>query len=96
MDLNNDGQIDESDISFLVEDLMATKIGDVNFDGIFDSSDLVSIFQQGQYEDGFDSNSSWSSGDWNCDGEFDTSDLVTAFRAGGFTANAIGLVRIRS
>ena len=96
MDLNNDGQIDESDISFLVEDLMATKIGDVNFDGIFDSSDLVSIFQQGQYEDGFDSNSSWSSGDWNCDGEFDTSDLVTAFRAGGFTANAIGLVRIHS
>lgn len=53
--------------------------GDSNQDGVFDSSDLVSIFQQGEYEDGIRWNSTFEEGDWNGDGEFDSSDLVFAF-----------------
>ena len=37
--------------------------GDANRDGYFDSSDLVAVFQQGEYEDGIAENSSWTEGD---------------------------------
>jgi hypothetical protein len=63
--------------------------GDANLDGIFNSSDLVQIFQRGQYEDGRTGNSGWAEGDWNCDGEFNSSDLVLAFQTGGYTAASI-------
>ncbi len=59
-------------------------VGDANLDGVFDSSDLVRVFQRGEYEDGRDKNSSWHSGDWNCDDEFDSSDIVEAFEQAGF------------
>ena len=58
--------------------------GDANGDGVFDSSDLVLVFQQAEYEDGIAGNSTWEDGDWNGDGEFDTSDLVAAFKLGLF------------
>ena len=58
--------------------------GDANLDGEFNSTDLVRVFQAGEYEDAIESNSAWSDGDWNGDGEFDTSDLVVAFQAGYF------------
>ena len=60
--------------------------GDANLDGGFDSSDLVAVFQTGEYEDGIAGNSVWADGDWNGDGEFDSSDIVTAFQAGRYTA----------
>ena len=63
-------------------------IGDVNNDGRFNSSDLVAVFQSGQYEDDLEDNSTFASGDWNGDGEFTTSDLVAAFTAGTYSANA--------
>jgi hypothetical protein len=56
--------------------------GDANFDNEFNSSDLVLIFQEGQYEDDRPGNSTWRSGDWNGDSEFDSGDLVTAFQGG--------------
>ena len=59
-------------------------IGDANLDGNFTSSDLVHVFQAGEFEDGLTGNSDWSDGDWNGDGEFDTSDLVLAFQEGKF------------
>ena len=55
-------------------------VGDVNGDGLFDSSDLVSVFQRGEYEDDLLGNSSWFDGDWTGDAEFSTSDLVLAFQ----------------
>jgi hypothetical protein len=58
--------------------------GDANIDGVFDSGDLVQVFQVGQYEDGIAGNSSWSDGDWNNDLEFDTNDLVVAFQDGHY------------
>ena len=54
--------------------------GDATGDGRFDSTDLIQVFRLGQYEDGIDDNSDWTSGDWDGDQEFSTSDLVWAFR----------------
>jgi hypothetical protein len=83
-DLTKDNVVDRADLSFLVQNLMNTTFGDANLDGIFDSSDLVFIFQMGEYEDAISLNSTWSDGDWNCDGEFSSADLVTAFQAGRY------------
>lgn len=69
--------------------MRATSYGDANLDGVFDSSDLVTVFAAGQYEDGLPSNSGWASGDWNGDQEFDSSDLVWVFQEGGYR-NAAG------
>ena len=84
LDLNGDGLTDVADVRTQVQDLMHTKIGDVNLDGVFNSSDLVLVFQRGEYEDAIVGNSSWADGDWNCDGEFSSSDFVFAFEAGGY------------
>ena len=37
--------------------------GDSNRDGFFDSTDLVQVFQAGEYEDGIPLNSTWETGD---------------------------------
>jgi hypothetical protein len=62
--------------------------GDSNGDGRFDSSDLVQVFQRGQYEDNILGNSTWEDGDWDGDGDFTTSDLVFAFTAGTYQSAA--------
>ena len=59
-----------SDLDYLIKTFMSTFKGDANLDGIFNSSDLVSVFQAGQYEDDIPQNSNWATGDWNADGEF--------------------------
>ena len=55
-------------------------VGDSNDDGIFNSADLVKIFQVGEYEDDIVGNSTFDDGDWIGDGEFTTADLVFAFQ----------------
>jgi hypothetical protein len=67
---------------------LVPKIGDANDDGIFDSSDLVAVFQAGEYEDGIPQNSTFAEGDWNGDREFDSGDLVLAFQAGTYVSAA--------
>ncbi len=59
--------------------------GDANHDGGFDSSDLITVFQTGEYEDDIEDNSVWEEGDWNGDGDFNSSDLVVAFKTGRYT-----------
>jgi hypothetical protein len=66
----------------------ARKVGDSNGDGIFNSSDLIVVFQAGEYEDGVPQNSTFEEGDWNGDHEFDSSDLVLAFQAGTYVPAA--------
>jgi hypothetical protein len=62
--------------------------GDVNIDGVFNSGDLVHVFQVGEYEDAIAGNSTWSDGDWTNDNEFDSSDLVAAFQQGNYVEAA--------
>jgi hypothetical protein len=83
-DMNQDGQVTLADRSFWVTDLKNSWIGDADLDGEFSSSDLVEVFQSGQYEDAIPGNSSWSTGDWDGDAEFGSSDLVAAFQGGGY------------
>ncbi|MCA9212180.1 MAG: lamin tail domain-containing protein [Planctomycetales bacterium] len=83
-DLTGDGNTDGNDVARLLAVGLSSVVGDVNSDGIFDSADLVKLFQVREYEDGIDGNSLWSEGDWNCDGDFSSADLVVAFQAGTY------------
>jgi hypothetical protein len=83
-DLNQDGVANQADVKFLVNDILNTYFGDVDLDGEFNSSDLIAVFQLGQYEDDVALNSSWIGGDWDGDQEFTTVDFVIAFQDGGF------------
>ncbi|MCA9152365.1 MAG: thioredoxin domain-containing protein [Planctomycetales bacterium] len=56
--------------------------GDANFDGVFDSADLVQVFQAGKFET--EQAAEWSEGDWDHNGFFNTSDLVAAFQLGRY------------
>jgi hypothetical protein len=85
-DLTRDGQVDPEDQEFLIRDVLQTTRGDANLDGRFDSRDLITIFQAGEYEDAMPGNSGWQAGDWNCDGEFTSADLVAALADGGYEA----------
>ncbi|MCA9168661.1 MAG: pentapeptide repeat-containing protein, partial [Planctomycetales bacterium] len=82
--VSNDADVDTADLGMWVHDLKHTWFGDANLDGGFNSSDLVIIFQAGEYEDEVENNSTWATGDWNADGDFTTSDLVVAFQDGGY------------
>ena len=68
--------------------LQASIPGDSNRDGIFNSSDLVLVFQAGRYEDKIEGNASFEEGDWNADGDFDSSDLVFAFQEDNYVSGA--------
>lgn len=85
-DLNGDTKVDEEDRVRWVEGEMKTYFGDSNLDGLFSTTDLVTVFQAGQYEDALPANSTWATGDWNGDGEFASNDLVLVFQHGGFEA----------
>ncbi|MEZ6117032.1 MAG: carboxypeptidase-like regulatory domain-containing protein [Pirellulaceae bacterium] len=63
--------------------------GDSNHDGIFNLTDLLVVFQAGEYEDGVMNNSTFEEGDWNGDGDFTSSDLVLALQAGTFVPTAL-------
>jgi hypothetical protein len=78
-DLNNSGTVDSSDVTFLLQDVLGTRIGDANLDGSVDASDF-NIWNQNR----FGHCSSWATGDFNGDGSADVSDfnlwLVNRFR----------------
>ncbi len=91
IDLDTDGDIDVLWAAFSVGKITWNEnrlTGDSNDDGFFDSSDLVAVFQQGEYQDDVAGNSTFDNGDWNLDGEFDSSDLAFAFEAGHYEAAA--------
>ncbi len=62
--------------------LMAGVAGDANLDGVFDSEDIIQVFQSGKYETG--ESATWGEGDWDDDGYFDTGDLLSAFQNGAY------------
>ena len=83
-DVNKDGDVDQDDRTTWVKEIRRTFFGDSNLDLEFNSSDFVTVFQKGEYEDELEANSVWETGDWNGDREFDSSDFVRAFQDGGF------------
>lgn len=87
-DWNQDGFWDVADLREMTH-RMGAAAGDSNFDDVFNSTDLVLVFQAGEYEDSQLRNSSWATGDWNCDGEFDSSDFVEAFQYGNYQRDAL-------
>jgi hypothetical protein len=87
-DLTGDGLVNVADRDEMVTGILRTSYGDSNLDRLFNSSDLVKVFQAGKYEDGVAGNAGWAEGDWNGDGDFTTADLVLAFQSGGYVAGA--------
>ena len=85
-DLSADGAVDIDDLRVWIEEVRGSYFGDANLDGEFNSSDFISVFRGGQYEDGVSNNSNWTTGDWNGDFEFDTRDFLIAFQAAGYEA----------
>jgi hypothetical protein len=89
-DLNVSGKVEPADLSYLLFSWIEVAVGDSNVDGQFNSSDLVTAFAAGEYEDSVELNSLWTSGDWNGDREFDSQDLVFAFQMGDYESSASG------
>lgn len=85
-DVNQDGRVNTADIQQYVEspDILNTYLGDANLDGEFNSSDMVVVFQAGQYEVELPMNSLWQTGDWNGDAKFNSDDMIFAFQGGGY------------
>lgn len=81
-DVNHDGTVGGMDHSAWVH--AVTWYGDATLDGEFNSLDLVSVLQAGQYQDVLTHNSTWATGDWNMDREFDRFDVVLALQDGGY------------
>jgi hypothetical protein len=88
-DVDNDGDADfvigNIEASVWYESMIP---GDADDNGRFDSSDLVAIFQAGEYEDQVPFNSTFEEGDWNGDHEFTSADLVFAMQAGRYESAA--------
>ena len=91
-DIDGGGSVDLADFDALIFGVIGTTVGDSNVDGVFDSSDLILVFQRNEYEDSIVDNSTWADGDWGCDGEFDSGDLVIAFQAGDYQKSAVANV----
>jgi len=87
-DFNEDELLDLADMRIMIESIVDTRWGDANLDYLFNSSDLVQVFQRGEYEDALPRNSTWSDGDWNCDGEFTSADFVLALQQGSYSSAA--------
>ena len=83
-DVDRSGTVSTDDRTHWVHTLANTYFGDANLDGEFNSSDLTTVFQAGEYEENVTLNSTWAEGDWNGDGDFDTGDLVLAFQDAGY------------
>lgn len=86
-DFDGDGDIDILNFGSSIDLYEARLTGDVNGDGVFDSKDLVQVFQHGEFEDGIYRNSIFANGDWNGDREFDSKDLLFAVQAGLYINN---------
>ena len=81
-DFNGDGTTDINDRTLWIADIQKSWVGDSNFDGEFNSGDLVAVFTAGKYETG--EMAGYADGDWDGDMIFGSGDLVFAFTDGGY------------
>jgi hypothetical protein len=93
-DVDGNGQVSDADRFYWVRNVKGTYFGDANLNGEFNSLDLVTVFQAGEYEDQATANSTWGSGDWDGDGEFSSGDFVLAFQDGGYERGPRTLVPV--
>ena len=84
MNINENGGVTLSDRRFLIEQFVGSFFGDNTLDGKFNSTDLIAVFEAGEYEDSIVGNSTWAEGDYSGDGEFDSRDLVMALQTGKY------------
>jgi hypothetical protein len=90
-DVNKDGMVSVDDrLAWL--DNAGIRPGDADLNGEFNSGDLVTIFQAGEYQDLIEGNSGWSEGDFDGNGDSDSSDLVLALETGNYQFAAIRTV----
>ena len=72
--------IDEKDLEHWIFDIKETFLGDVNLDGIFGTTDLVMVAQEGKYDTNPSDNvamfATYTQGDWTGDNKFDSSDFT--------------------
>ena len=73
--------MNQIDYETLTRQWLGLRAGDADLNAIFDTRDLVAIFQSGKFER--DEQATWIEGDWDCDRRFTTRDLVMALAAGG-------------
>ena len=71
-DLDGNGQVDDEDLRFMINDIAGTRFGDTNLDGRVDEVDLNAV---GVHWQEMSDELSWSDGDFNCDGVIDDVDL---------------------
>lgn len=92
-DLDGDGDVDVLSASFESQIVWHENriIGDSNNDGIFDSSDLVTVFGAGKFETV--AQATFDEGDWNQDGVFDSGDMVLAFQTGHYIAASMPMTK---
>ncbi len=75
-DVNRDGNVHTSDRSFLIEQVLDTRLGDVDLDGDVDTKDLTTAIINFTGADG--TGKKWADGDNDGDGDVDTGDLTRA------------------
>ncbi len=85
LDRNQDQRIDTSDFEFLLTQEIKKKWGDANLDGLFNSADLIQVFQAGLYDQPLVGQATWTTGDWNCDAQFTSTDLILALQRSEYT-----------
>jgi hypothetical protein len=83
-DLDQNGLVDHRDRSAWLAEYGQLRPGDADLDGLFTTTDLVSVFIANEYEDRLPRNSTWETGDWDGDLEFTSGDLVAAFQIGHY------------
>ena len=66
--------------------------GDANVDGLFDTSDMIRVFQHGKFET--DEVALWSDGDWSGNGSFGTDDLILAFQVGRYEQPRLAIAAV--
>ncbi len=77
------GPVDTEDARVLVEDLLGTRFGDANLDGVVGNADIGAVF--GSF--GTASGAGWADGSFDGDGDVDNGDIGTVFGNFGFDAS---------
>ena len=81
-DLNDDGSLSRADVTFLVEDILGTRVGDANLDGGVDFDDFLLLAAN------FGLPGTWSTGDFDGDGTIQFADFLSLADSFGFDAAA--------